>query len=125
LVTLGRSAILGRWDLSGTITESNARHIGYEEELRVRVEAVCFRRELAFAEKLPNGEQVRERAEKMLELCASRDYWANTAFDDRYVQGVIEAARHVGLPAWLARAALALRALRLGVSRHIRRRTRP
>jgi hypothetical protein len=98
--------------------------VGYEEELRVRVEAVCFRRELAFAEKLPNGEQVRERAEKMLELCASRDYWANTAFDDRYVQGAMEAARHVGLPSWLARAALALRALRFSVNRHIRRRKR-
>jgi hypothetical protein len=89
------------------------RGVGYEEELRVRVEAICFRRELAFAKKLPNGEQVHEQAERMLELCSTHDYWSNTAFEERYVAGGIEAARHVGLPYWLARAALVLRALRL------------
>jgi hypothetical protein len=99
--------------------------IDYEEELRARVEAVCFRRELAFAAKLPNGEQVRERARRSLELCASHDYWTNTAFDQRYLEGGIEAARHVGLPYWLVRSVLALRALRLSVSRHIRGLTRP
>jgi hypothetical protein len=99
--------------------------VGYEEELRARVEAVCFRRELAFAAKLPNGEQVRERAERTLELCATHGYWTNTSFNERYVEGSIETARHLGVPDWLARAVLALRALRLSVSRHIRRLTRP
>jgi hypothetical protein len=99
--------------------------VGYEEELRARVEAVCFRRELAFAQKLPNGKQVRERAERTLELCSAHDYWTNTAFDERYVVGGIEAARHVGLPYWSARVVLAIRALRLSVSRHIRRLSRP
>jgi hypothetical protein len=99
--------------------------VGYEEELRARVEAVCFRRELAFAKKLPNGVQVRERAERTLKLCAAHDYWSNTAFDERYVAGGIEAARHVGLPYWTVRAVLALRALRLSVSRHVRGLTRP
>src|SRR6185503_13261504 len=32
---------------------------GYDEEVRQRVEAVCVRREVAFANKLPDGERIR------------------------------------------------------------------
>jgi hypothetical protein len=53
--------------------------IGYEEEIRARVEAVCFRREVAFATGLPNGEQVRQRAERTLELSATAGFWADAA----------------------------------------------
>jgi hypothetical protein len=49
--------------------------IGYEEELRDRVEAVCVRRELAFAARLPNGERVREEAERGL----------GTVYDSRFL----------------------------------------
>jgi hypothetical protein len=94
--------------------------IGYDEELRARVEAVCLRSELAFAAKLPNGEQVRDRVERTLELCASHGHWTNAAFDERYVEGSIEALRHLGVPDWLPRTVLALRALRLSVSRYFR-----
>jgi len=66
--------------------------IGYETELRARVEAACVRRQLAFAIKLPNGGQVREAAERSLELCAADDgYWSDTAFKERHVEGSIEA----------------------------------
>ncbi len=94
--------------------------IGYEQELRARVEAVCLRSELAFAAKLPNGEQARERAERTLELCATHDYWTNRAFNDRFVEGGAEALRHLGVPHWLVRTTLALRALRLSLSRRLR-----
>ena len=40
--------------------------IGYDAALRVRVEKVCLRRELAFAAKLPNGEQIRAQADPEL-----------------------------------------------------------
>jgi hypothetical protein len=103
--------------------------IGYEEKLRPRVEAVCFRRELAFAAKLPNGEQVREQAERKLAFYATEDYWTNAAFAERYVNDHIEALRNLGAPDWIGRTALILRALRLraryfvqGVARFIRRR---
>jgi hypothetical protein len=102
--------------------------IGYDK-LRPRVEAVCFRRELAFAAKLPNGEQVREQAERKLVFYATEDYWTNAAFAERYVNDHIEALRNLGAPDWIGRTALILRALRLraryfvqGVARFIRRR---
>ena len=34
--------------------------IAYDEPIRHRVEAICLRREIAFANKLPNGAEVRE-----------------------------------------------------------------
>jgi hypothetical protein len=59
--------------------------IGYEAELRVRVEKVCLRRELAFAAKLPNGEQIRAQADPELgDLPPS--YWTNEAFLDRHLK---------------------------------------
>jgi hypothetical protein len=77
--------------------------ISYEQRLRARVEAVCFRRELAFAAKLPNGEQVRERAQRTLELCTSDDFWTDAEFHERHVEGSINALRHLGTPDWLVR----------------------
>lgn len=93
--------------------------VGYEEELRPRVEAICFRRELAFAAKLPNGEKVREQAERLLALCATEDYWTDAAFKERDVN----AARDLGFPGWFIRAILGLRALSLRVG-HVAERIR-
>ena len=45
--------------------------IGYELELRARVEMACVRRQLAFAAKLPNADQVRESPERSLAFCAA------------------------------------------------------
>lgn len=100
------------------------RGIGYEEELRARVERVCFRSELAFAAKLPNGEEVRGRAERALELRTAPGLWTDRAFSERYVEGGIQALRHVGAPDWLARTVRALVALRLSVRRLVRGLTR-
>lgn len=103
--------------------------IGYEEELRPRVEAACFRREMAFAAKLPNGEQVREQAERKLEFYNTQDYWTNAAFAERFDKDQIELIRRLGAPDWIWRTALVLRAARLrarylvqGVARFTRRR---
>jgi len=99
--------------------------IGYETELRARVEAVCARRELGFANKLPNGNQVRESAERILELCAADDgYWSNTEFEERHVEGSIEALRHLGVPDWLVRVFPIFRSLNLSLCRGIRGVTR-
>jgi len=86
-------------------THARLSHCGirYERTLRPRVEAVCFRRELAFAAKLPNGEQVRERAQRMLALCTSDDFWTDAAFRERHVEGSLNALRHLGTPDWLVR----------------------
>jgi hypothetical protein len=89
--------------------------ISYEEKLRPRVEAACFRREMAFAAKLPNGEQVREQAVRKLEFYSTQDYWTNAAFAERYDKDHIELIRRLGAPDWIWRTALTLRAARLRV----------
>jgi hypothetical protein len=81
--------------------------IGYDEIVRSRVEAVCFRRELAFARKLPNGEHVRERALAYLAMPGST--WTDTASCDRDLEGSVQTLRHLGWPDWLLRLLLAVR----------------
>ena len=81
--------------------------IGDEEDLRGREEAVCVRRELAFAARLPNGERVREQAERDLEWCSTRGLWTDQALSEGRRSGEIELLRHLRLPDWLVRALLA------------------
>jgi hypothetical protein len=73
-----------------------ARGIGYEEGQRARVEAVCIRRELAFAKKVPESDLIKDRAEQLLTLCESEDFWTDATFDVRWVDGNIERLRGVG-----------------------------
>jgi len=77
--------------------------IGYEEELRARVEAVCLRREIAFAAKLPSGQQVREEAERALTWYADRSHLTDTAIEERYARANLEELRNSGVPEWLLR----------------------
>jgi hypothetical protein len=84
--------------------------IGYDENVRGRVEAVCFRRELAFARKLPNGEHVREKALDSLAMPPAT--WTDAADRDRDLEGSVQALRHLGAPNWVVRALLAGRAWR-------------
>jgi hypothetical protein len=84
--------------------------IGYAENIRSRVEAVCFRRELAFARKLPNGEIAYERAKDALAIPPAS--WTDTADRDRDLEGSVQVLRHLGAPNWVVRALLAARAWR-------------
>ena len=86
------------------------RGVGYDERLRARVEAACFRRELAFAAKLPNGERVREQARDALAIPPAG--WTDAAERERDVDGSREALRHLGAPKWLVRALFAASAWR-------------
>ena len=79
------------------------RGIRYEEAQRPRIEEICLRREIAFGAKLPNGEAVRDQAERTLGLCATGEYWTSAAFRERYIEGGVEILRYVGAPDWLAR----------------------
>src|ERR1700724_2307085 len=79
------------------------RHgIRYEEAQRPHIEEICLRREIAFAAKLPNGEDARDQAERTLALCASGEYWTSAAFRERYIEGGVELLRYMGVPGWLA-----------------------
>ncbi len=79
------------------------RGIGYEEAQRPHIEEICIRREIAFAAKLPNGEAVREQAERSLAFCATGEYWTSAAFRERYIEGGVEVLRYMGAPGWLGR----------------------
>ena len=86
------------------------RGIGYDEPIQSRVEAVCFRRELAFADKLPNGIAVRERATRYLDYYTPEKFTLS-ARRERHDKGSAEALRHLGTPEFLIRAAFATRDL--------------
>jgi hypothetical protein len=91
--------------------------IGYPQELRTRVEAVCFRRERAFAARLPNGEPIREQADQSPAAYAGQDYWTDEAFRIRDEVEVVTMLQYRGVPSPLARAVGAIRSLRLRLRR--------
>jgi hypothetical protein len=94
--------------------------IGYQAELRARVEAVCFRRQRAFAAKLPDGEETRVDAESRLAGYPA-DFWTDDAFRARFEQGGAEALRFDGTPDFLIRAVLRFRGLLARIHRLIQR----
>jgi hypothetical protein len=83
--------------------------IGYQEELRSRVEAVCLRREQAFAAKLPDGALIREQADWKLSAYANQDYWTDEACRARMIEGYAGALQYVGMPSWFIKSMLAVR----------------
>jgi len=96
--------------------------IGYEEKLRARVEAVCIRRELAFASNLSNAEEVREHAEMRLSCYAAvPEYLSDAARIQRIREDFIERAREHSMPGWLISVMLA-HDQTMGVLRRVRRR---
>jgi hypothetical protein len=97
--------------------------IGYEEDLRLRVEKACVRRELAFAAKLPDGEQIRAQRDPELAYLPP-SYWTNQAFIDRHLKGSAEALHYLGMPNWFIRATSGLYALNLALRRFAGRLTR-
>ena len=72
--------------------------IGYEQELRDRVEQVCMGRELAFAAKLPDGESIRRWVEARQ---GGVDY-SNAAIRAREIDSARDALLDLNAPAWLA-----------------------
>jgi hypothetical protein len=82
--------------------------VAYDEALRDRIEAICTRRELAFAAKLPDGREVREWAEAALAHAVDL---TDAEFDQHHLRGSIEALHYRGVPEWLTRSLVAMRNL--------------
>jgi hypothetical protein len=74
--------------------------IGYEEELRPRVEAACLRRELAFSAKLPDGQQVRNRVLLALASCCNQVTLSNSALAKLRDGSIVEEMRRLGVSDW-------------------------
>jgi hypothetical protein len=81
--------------------------IGYKQELRARIEAICFRRELAFAARLPDSAELQQGIARCLEWYqANPDQFSDAHFQEGHTAGGIEALRYLGTPDWLIRAIL-------------------
>ena len=81
--------------------------IGYKTELRTRIEAICFRRELAFAVRLPNSAELQQEISRYLEWSqANPDFFSDANFRERHTAGEIEALRYAGAPDLLIRGLL-------------------
>jgi hypothetical protein len=79
----------------GTHARLERLRFEYTPELRERIEKVCFRRELAFARRLPDAANLILQAED--QLARSPDYLTNEAFRSRIVGKLVE----LGVPRWL------------------------
>lgn len=86
------------------------RKIGYSEEFRYRVEKVCMRQEWAFAQKIPDGEELRQSIERRLGLAP--EFWADEVASKRHREGEVAMARYAGIPNWLVMTLLNFRKLR-------------
>jgi hypothetical protein len=79
--------------------------IEYKQELRTRIEAICFRRELAFSARLPNGAEVQQEIAQCLEWYqANPGQFSDAQFRENHMVGGIEALRYLETPDWLIRA---------------------
>jgi hypothetical protein len=84
------------------------RHIGYSEQLRDRVEKVCMRQELAFAAKIPDGDELRRNIEGRL-ASATSDWLTDAALRERRIKGEFEMARYAHIPDWVVGVAQRIR----------------
>jgi hypothetical protein len=75
--------------------------IGFSEELRSRVEAVCRHEEYAFSERLPppQGEKIRDKLRRMEQV--REDFWSDALSVERDKVGLDEAWLYLGVPRWL------------------------
>jgi hypothetical protein len=92
-------------------THARLEHCGisYSENRRHRIERVCFRQEIAFAQRLPDGTAAAQRAEQW--LSAPLEFWSDSAMEGRFDEGSDEALRYAGVPEWLLRVLRAGRGL--------------
>jgi hypothetical protein len=71
--------------------------VEYDEPRRGRIEAVCFRSQLAFLRRVPGSAELIADTER--QLTRNPDYWTDAAFRRRR----LEHLRKLGIPDWLVR----------------------
>jgi hypothetical protein len=78
--------------------------VGYAEDQRARIEAVCFRRELSFANRLPDSLTLQQSIKEYLDWYAAHpEYFHDDRADQRTTSGEADMLHHVGTPDWLIR----------------------
>jgi hypothetical protein len=66
--------------------------IKYTQDVRNRVERICVSSEIAFAKRLPNGEQLIKNAEARLQI--PETFWTNAEFQQRNLDALGELAKN-------------------------------
>jgi hypothetical protein len=80
------------------------RGVGYPEDQRARIEAVCFRRELCFAVRLPDSLKLQQSIKEYLGWYPTHpEYFSDRHAIERATSGEVDMLRHVGTPDWLIR----------------------
>jgi hypothetical protein len=96
--------------------------IAYKEDRRPRIEAICLRREIAFAAKLPNSAELQDSLVRSLEFYGGNNEWfSDASFRERYKQGSVEALRYMETPEWMVRVASIARSMISELRRFYRR----
>jgi hypothetical protein len=85
--------------------------IKYKEELRTRIEAICFRRQLAFTVRLPNSAEPQKIGRSLEWYKSNPDQFSDARFREYRTTGTAEALRYLGTPGWLIRALLNSRSI--------------
>ena len=88
--------------------------ITYDEDRRVRIEAICLRREWALAARLPDSAELQQLISEHLHwhwYQANPDFFSDAQIRERHRNGAIEALRDAGAPDWLIRAIPATRSM--------------
>ena len=87
------------------------RRVSYREGLRHRIEAACRRQEQIFSRRLPGGTEVQQEIDAWLAAPPSKELWSDSAFEQRFVDGSLNALRHLGVPERILAVILGVRAL--------------
>jgi hypothetical protein len=96
--------------------------ISYDEDKRIRIEAICRRRELEFLARLPDSETLREQIARTQEWYAGeRNYFSDASFQQRILEGRIEHLRYLKVPARVIRFIVKTAAMRVVVLRWAQR----
>ena len=74
------------------------RRVAYREDLRHRIETACRRQELAFSRRLPDGGVVQKDMQAWLAAPPPKEIWSDSACAQRFIDGSLEALRHLGVP---------------------------
>lgn len=97
--------------------------VDYLEKDRLRIEAICIRRELNFLAKVPSSELLRGERARALEWCNSQpDYFLDASLQQKWQAGEIETLRYLNVPEWLIAALFRVRAILSRLHRFIRAR---
>ena len=87
------------------------RYVPYREDLRHRIEAACCRQELAFCRRVPDTAALQQEIQAWLAELPSKEFWSDSAREQRFFDGSLEALRHLGVPQCLLPAFLGIRML--------------